>query len=430
MHVETSRKGARRQRPALFILFAHAAVLTTVFSCAEIGGDADLVIDDGPQQEIADDVSSALDAGVGGGITNGGFESGSGPWTYAGQAFWQPNGSYPRTGVNYAYLGNANSTTGDLRQQFVVSSSATSARLSFWMNIQSSETTTSTVYDRLYVDIINSTGSVRTLATYSNLNKRTAGSYVQSASWDLAALGYRGQTVTLRFYGTNDSTLPTVYRIDDVALVQTASTDAGTTPDAGVDGGVKPDAGVDGGVKPDAGVDGGVKPDAGVDGGTPDAGTGGATAIRNGGFEGTSVPWAFSGYAFYSDNGAYPRSGVDYAYLGNANSVTGSMSQSFTVTSSSRFFGFYYNVVSNETTTSVAYDKCRIDIVRNSDGFTRTLGTMSNLHKGTSGVYKFSGWWDLSSLGYMGQSVSIRFVVSTDSSALTVFRVDDVLSSP
>jgi serine protease len=62
--------------------------------------------------------------------------------------------------------------------------------------------------------VLNSSGTVLgTLATYSNLNK--AAGYVQK-SFDLSA--YKGQTVRVRFYATEDSSLQTSFVIDDVSV--------------------------------------------------------------------------------------------------------------------------------------------------------------------------------------------------------------------
>ena len=52
-----------------------------------------------------------------------------------------------------------------------------------------------------------------TLATYSNLNKSSA--YVLK-QLDLTA--YKGQSVTLRFLGAEDSSLQTLFAIDDTAV--------------------------------------------------------------------------------------------------------------------------------------------------------------------------------------------------------------------
>jgi hypothetical protein len=51
--------------------------------------------------------------------------------------------------------------------------------LTFWFNCSSSESAT-TAYDFLYVEVRNTSGTLlQTLATYSNKDKTTAGSYSQ-----------------------------------------------------------------------------------------------------------------------------------------------------------------------------------------------------------------------------------------------------------
>jgi hypothetical protein len=86
--------------------------------------------------------------------------------------------------------------------------------LSFYLKIDTNETTTTTAYDRLSVQLRNtSNGVITTLATYSNLNKTTG--YVLR-SFNL--LAYRGQTIRIYFNGTEDSYLQTSFVIDDTAL--------------------------------------------------------------------------------------------------------------------------------------------------------------------------------------------------------------------
>jgi hypothetical protein len=82
------------------------------------------------------------------------------------------------------------------------------ASLTFYLHIDSAETTSTTAYDKLTVKAGSST-----LATYSNLNK--ASGYVLK-SFDLSALA--GQTVSISFTGTEDSSLQTSFVIDDTAL--------------------------------------------------------------------------------------------------------------------------------------------------------------------------------------------------------------------
>jgi hypothetical protein len=68
----------------------------------------------------------------------------------------------------------------------------------------------------LFVEIRNTSGSLlRTVATYSNLNKGTAGVYSQK-SFDVSA--YKGQTVRVQFRSSTDSSVATTFRVDDASL--------------------------------------------------------------------------------------------------------------------------------------------------------------------------------------------------------------------
>ena len=112
-------------------------------------------------------------------------------------------------------LGYYNYASGAMYQTVSIPSGH-NAGLTFWLNVTSSETTTSTVYDRLYVEVRSTSGALLgTLGTFSNLNKGSLGAYTQR-SFSLAS--WRGQTVRVQFRATTDVTLPTSFRIDDVAL--------------------------------------------------------------------------------------------------------------------------------------------------------------------------------------------------------------------
>jgi hypothetical protein len=95
--------------------------------------------------------------------------------------------------------------------QSVTIPSATSATLSFWLNVATSETTTSTAYDTLKVQVVSGT-TTTTLATYSNLSTK---SYTQR-SFNLSS--YVGKTVTIKLVGTEDSSLATSFLTDDFTL--------------------------------------------------------------------------------------------------------------------------------------------------------------------------------------------------------------------
>jgi hypothetical protein len=81
-------------------------------------------------------------------------------------------------------------------------------------DVPKAETTHTTAYDTLKVQVLNSSGTVlSTLHTYSNLDHNTG--YAQH-SFSLS--GYAGQTITLKFTGSEDYELKTSFVIDDTAL--------------------------------------------------------------------------------------------------------------------------------------------------------------------------------------------------------------------
>jgi len=83
--------------------------------------------------------------------------------------------------------------------------------LAFYLYVDTEETG-STAYDKLTV-AVTSAGTTTTRATYSNANA-TAG-YVQKTI-DLSA--YTGKTITLKLTGTEDSSAPTSFLVDDTSL--------------------------------------------------------------------------------------------------------------------------------------------------------------------------------------------------------------------
>jgi len=149
-------------------------------------------------------------------LVNGGFEGSASPWVGSGTGYFYVNpGNYPHGGTGYIYFGVNNSVSGQSYQQVTIPSAATGT-LTFWLNVTSSETTTTTQYDKLFVEVRNTAGTLlATMATYSNLNKGTAGVYSQK-SLNLSA--YKGQTVRVQFRSTTDSSLATTFRVDDASL--------------------------------------------------------------------------------------------------------------------------------------------------------------------------------------------------------------------
>ncbi|GAA3507245.1 hydrolase [Streptomyces showdoensis] len=169
-------------------------------------------------------LSKATTGGGGGGggtctagqlLANPGFESGDTSWTASSGVITSDTGRPARTGSSKAWLsGYGSAHTDTLAQTVTIPAGCTTAALTFHTRIDTAETTTTTAYDTLKVQVLDSGGTVlSTLATYSNLHASSG--YVQR-SFSLA--GYAGRTVTLRFTGTEGSTLQTSFVIDDTAL--------------------------------------------------------------------------------------------------------------------------------------------------------------------------------------------------------------------
>ncbi|MGW1894360.1 hydrolase [Streptomyces sp. NPDC002004] len=148
-------------------------------------------------------------------LTDPGFESGGTGWSATSGVITNDTGESARTGSYKAWLdGYGSAHTDTLAQTVGVPAGCTTARFGFYLHVDTDETTTTTAYDTLKVQVVNGSGAVlSTLATYSNLN---AGTGYTQRSFDLGA--YAGQTVTLKFTGTEGSTLPTSFVVDDTSL--------------------------------------------------------------------------------------------------------------------------------------------------------------------------------------------------------------------
>ncbi|MFC5033757.1 hypothetical protein C8250_033520 [Streptomyces sp. So13.3] len=152
---------------------------------------------------------------VGGGCStsqlfgNPGFETGTAsPWTATAGVVDNSASEAAHSGSWKAWLNGYGSTHTDSLAQTVTVPSGCHATLTFWVHIDTAETTTSTAYDNLTVK-----AGTTTLATYSNLNKNTG--YAQK-SFDLSS--FAGQSVKVTFTGTEDSSLQTSFVLDDTAL--------------------------------------------------------------------------------------------------------------------------------------------------------------------------------------------------------------------
>lgn len=148
-------------------------------------------------------------------LANSGFESGAVSWTTTSGVI-DNSTTYPaRTGSWKAWMnGYGFYSTDTMAQTVTIPASATKATLSFYLRISTAETTSTYAYDKLKVQLRTTGGSLlKTLYTYSNLNKSS--SYILR-SFDITA--YKGQTLQVYFYGTEDYAKATSFLIDDTAL--------------------------------------------------------------------------------------------------------------------------------------------------------------------------------------------------------------------
>ena len=142
-------------------------------------------------------------------LLNPGFESGATSWTASSGVIGQNGADQPTHGGTWnAWLDGYGSAHTDTLSQSVSIPAGCHASLTFYVHIDSAETTTSTQYDKLTV-----ANGTTTLATYSNLNK-AAGYVLKTIDVSSAA----GGTLALKFTGTEDSSLQTSFVLDDAAV--------------------------------------------------------------------------------------------------------------------------------------------------------------------------------------------------------------------
>ncbi|WP_030721757.1 M28 family peptidase [Streptomyces sp. NRRL S-237] len=141
-------------------------------------------------------------------VTNGGFESGSSPWSATTGVITNQSGQAPHGGSYKAWLAGYGSThTDSAAQTLTIPSGCSTYRLGFFLHIDTDEDE-NVVYDRFTVSVAG-----QTLETLSNLNANSG--YVEK-SYDLSQ--FAGQTVTLKFNGTEDQSLQTSFVVDDVTV--------------------------------------------------------------------------------------------------------------------------------------------------------------------------------------------------------------------
>ncbi|MFF8930388.1 M28 family peptidase [Streptomyces longwoodensis] len=141
-------------------------------------------------------------------ISNGGFESGTSPWTGDTGAIGTFSGQSAHSGTRYAWLaGYGYAATDALTQTVTIPAGCSTATLRYWLHVDTAESG-STAYDTFQVKV---DGTAK--QSYSNAN--AAAGYTQR-SLDLTP--YIGRQVTLTFTATEDASLQTSFVVDDATL--------------------------------------------------------------------------------------------------------------------------------------------------------------------------------------------------------------------
>jgi hypothetical protein len=148
-------------------------------------------------------------------LGNPGFETGSAtPWSATAYVINNDANEPANTGDWNAWLDGYGEDHTDTLSQTVTVPSGCASTFGYYLAVDTEETSTSTAYDTMAVEILNSAGAVlATPATYSNLDAGTA--YVQH-SFSLSS--YAGQTITVKFVGAEDYEYQTSFVVDDTSV--------------------------------------------------------------------------------------------------------------------------------------------------------------------------------------------------------------------
>lgn len=204
-----------------------SSTLTFTASSTATTGTTNVTIT-GSGGSVTHTVTIALTINASGGTTtqllgNPGFENGKtnpAPWvltsTHSPQEIIESSSSEPpHSGTFDAWMDGFGTTTTDtIMQQVTIPANATAATLSFWLHIDTAETSTTTAFDTLQVQIRDSSGNVlQTLQTFSNLDHVTG--YLQH-TYNLNS--FIGKTIQVFLVGKEDFELQTSFVVDDFAL--------------------------------------------------------------------------------------------------------------------------------------------------------------------------------------------------------------------
>ena len=154
------------------------------------------------------------------------------------------------------------------------------------------------------------------------------------------------------------------------------------------------------------------------------AGAASSQLIVNSGFESGATTWIASSGVIDSSTTQAARTGSWKAWMnGYAAAHTDTLYQQIAIpsTATTVTLALWLKVVSDETTTTQAYDTLKVQLRSSAGAVLATLATYSNLDKGASYVQKT---FNIST--YKGQTVQVYFVGIEDSTVATSFLIDDV----
>ena len=147
------------------------------------------------------------------------------------------------------------------------------------------------------------------------------------------------------------------------------------------------------------------------------------TGLVNGGFESGGTGWAQSDPAIISStsSGTRARTGTWSAWLGGYNGANEQIAQTVTIPSGGATLTYSWQLSSSEPASTVAYDLLHARVHS-------TSGTLLGTVRSRSNTSSRNVWLTESASlsAWAGQTVSLRFVATTDGSYASSFFVDDV----
>lgn len=174
-------------------------------------------------------------------LSNTSFSSGSSNWTVFANNYWHPTNSgfsAYRTSSGYCWFGNSsgggvNNASSAFYQWVTVPANTTNLVLGFWYRITTSETSNFKDYFECTINAPNFTTTIYTVTQLWNQNYSSNYAFVSFSipSGIISQLINYGNVYVV-FSASNNSSNPTIWRIDDVSLQATIS--AGCTNPSGL----------------------------------------------------------------------------------------------------------------------------------------------------------------------------------------------------